>query len=308
MQLNIGFPVYNQPFLFRDCFCSIISQNVANVNYHVVDDAGTVDYEKVLSEFKVERINYYRNNKNIGGLSNMQYSFKVAARDGEFVMVMHEDDLLAPGFFKAVSDEIKLKQVEPKLILSFFKVFGQHDNIDFSNFNREEIKAIWWSKKQLVEAFLNLQPIAFGSAIYNTAYYRDMHLDVNKYGEFADRPFLLSALTDQDKVLVIPTPMYYYRDHGPLDQRWKKLTSDHVFELLQLYKGILRPSNRNERSEYTKQATGFIFDSHNNLVLSGNWNGWWYYLITAWKRKHLSIKYAFLRVPSFNRFLTFILK
>ncbi len=308
MNIAIAIPVYNAPLFCKECLASLAAQETNDLPVYIFDDASEQDYRFLFQFFPSLNIKYFRNSKNLGALLNMQHSFNQISQRHKYLMVMHEDDLLAPEFLKTVLLEIKLKNIEPKMVLSYFNEFVTSETIDFETISRQTSDFKWLNKKQLVKAFLKLEPIAFGSAIYNTTAYSSMHLDFNKFEEFSDRPFLLSLLNAEDKVLVVQRPLYYYRSHGANDNRWMKLKMKHIFSLLKLYKNILEPKDVSQRKEFRKLATHFVFESHKNLVLSKHKPRWIFYLTAALKFGYLSPKYAFLKIKPINRFFTFIKK
>lgn len=308
MNIAIAIPVYNAPLFCKECLANLAAQKIKNLPVYIFDDASEDDYISIFQFFSSLQIKYFKNSKNLGALLNMQHSFNQISSTYKYLMVMHEDDLLAPEFLKTVLHEIKLKNLEPKLVLSYFQEFNTAETIDFEAVTADTMPVQWLNKKQLVKAFLKLEPIAFGSALYNTATYTTMKLDLENYEEFADRPFLLSSLNDKDEVLVVKYPLYYYRSHFPIDHRWQKLKMKHIFSLINLYKNILNPQNISQRKEFRKLATHFIFESYKNLILSNHNPGWIPYLVIALKSGYLSPKYAFLKRKSVNRFFTFFKK
>ena len=309
MNLAIVIPIYNQPILLKDCLSSLRNQILFQSDIFLFDDASNLEYQTIISSFSDLKINYKKNPFNLGAMQNMHHSFNEvrSKKKYDFLMVLHEDDFLSPFYFETVENICVLSQKKPSLILSFFSEFRTPydcDKISLSNYPTHK----WLKKHELVRMFLLGEPIAFGSAIYNTEIYSDFNFDFAKYGEFSDRPFLLNNLDENNDILLITTPLYLLRCHNDNDQRWKLLKPIHIFNLVSLYFSILKLVNNSWGTNYKKFSTGFIMDSYRNLRLSGNSPNLIMYISTALIKRQISLKYLLLRNSFINRFFTYLLK
>jgi hypothetical protein len=303
--LIIGIPAYNQPLFIEELFCGIRQQKFTTELF-VYDDCSTSDYNRVIESFNDLTIVYKRNDKNLGAMANMQYCYNdiVEWHSPEYLMIMHEDDGLAPNFLSTITHAISSHNRHPKLILSYFKEFVDYAEIAKFNNNSSVGNFSWVKKKDLVELFVKNHNIAFGSAVYNVKNYQAFNFDFIQFGEFADRPLLLEGLNNDDDVLLIIDELYFYRSHVGIDDRWKLLKSKHVYNLLQYYRGILYENEQFFLRDFKKWATGFALDSYQNVRLTGNNFRWFLHIFYGFKFDYISLKYIFLRIGIINAFFT----
>lgn len=302
-KLAIAIPVYNNTLLFRQCLHSLYLQTNKNFDLYIFDDGSSEDYPKEIGRFESLSIYYRINVNNLGALNNMQYAFEVLKNDYQFLMIMHEDDLLHHKYV-----DLFLKAIVTNIDISFclcnFMAF--ENPLDFNELNRtsynDEFKLL--NKEELALLYLTGKPLAFGSVIYNTKVFTKMNLDVVQYEEFADRPFLLNAINESNKVLLFSDPLYFYRSHSKEDNRWKKLNQKNIFNLLDFYKSILLNNKFISKNEFKKYAIGFIIESYKNLLLTGKKFSFFLYLVAAKRKGFFSLKYALLKVSLINKLAT----
>ena len=304
MNFVIAIPVYNNVNLLENCLSSLLYQTNNNFDLYIFDDSSTEDYKYLLKSYANLSIIYIRNETNLGALKNMQNAYNFLKDKYDFIMIMHEDDMLHTNFVNTVHKSI-VSVFQPAIIISKFVEFNSsiecisHNSISSLNFS-------FVKKKMLAFLFLQNNPLAFGSVVYNTRIYKDMFMDFESYAEFADRPFLLNALTDDNLIIVFNDPLYFYRSHGKDDNRWKYLRSFNIFNLLNLYKLILVKSGYISNNKFKIYSTSFVFDSYKNLKLSKNDTIFTSYLIKAVKIGFISFKYALLRLNFINKFGTIL--
>lgn len=310
MDITIAIPVYNQPHLLRQFLDSLIQQREYFKSVYLFDDCSSKDYESLIKVYNNLSINYTHNSQNLGALPNMQHAYRsvMKSKISNYIMVAHEDDILADDFFSIINSAFIVSKKRPALILSYFN--------DLNNFKVSESltnnigtgeKFAWVNKKDLVERFIRLDPIAFGSAIYNTERYADFIFDFKKYGEFADRPFLLNYLNDSDDVLLLSHDCYFLRSHEENDTRWKVLKPRHISNLISLYWNTIQFDQRKNKREIKKFLASFYADSYKNLQLSGNTRGWFLYAIFNIFTGRISAKYFLLKQKHINQFFTWLL-
>lgn len=302
MGLAIAIPVYNNVTFFESCLRSLQEQSNKDFDVHVFDDNSTQNYTSAIEGFSELKITYHRNEQNLGALQNMQHSYNRLCKDYDFVMVMHEDDMLHKKYVEAFYEAIKKNTAA--LFITDFNEFGSEVALDKNEYyNAEELSFRSINKKELCLLFLEGHPVSFGSAIFNTKIYTGMNLDFARFEEFADRPYLLNCLNDDSIICVLSKPGYFARSHFISDSRWKKLQPQHVFNLLQLYRHILVESKFLSAGSFKKNATAFVFESYKNLALAKSAPSFIVYLSKA-GRNNLSLKYSLLRNSYINRFGT----
>ena len=228
MNFKIGIPIYNNPEQLEICLQSLQNQKYLNFDVELFDDCSTVTYLNHLND-NIFPVLYNRHKSNIGALKNMQFAYKEISKTSNYAMVMHEDDILHPKFIEVMCNVIT-ETPEVAFIICQFSEFKENSIAEFLVGKTPIIN--YRTRKQITDSFLSMEPYAFGSVVYNTTHYPEMKLEMDKYGEFADRPFLIKGLNENDLVACIDVPLYGYRSHEGNDTRWKLLNSEHVFSLL----------------------------------------------------------------------------
>lgn len=97
-KISVCIPVYNGAKYIRETVDSVLSQNVAELELLIQDNASTDSTLRVLREFsdKDSRVKVFASDATIGMAANWN---KIISRaGGEFVMLLSADDLLAPDF------------------------------------------------------------------------------------------------------------------------------------------------------------------------------------------------------------------
>lgn len=91
-------PAWKRSFL-RQAIESILSQDYADFELVVVDDASPENLEEVVREFNDSRIIYKRNKENIGGCDLVAaWNHAMEYARGEFCVLASDDDEYAPGY------------------------------------------------------------------------------------------------------------------------------------------------------------------------------------------------------------------
>jgi glycosyltransferase involved in cell wall biosynthesis len=104
MKISACVPIYNTaPRYLADLIGSILSQSHADFEVVLCDDCSTVDYGPVLESHRADRrIRYLRNESNLGMVHN--WNAAVRYSDGELVIVLGHDDMIAPQMFAAYAE------------------------------------------------------------------------------------------------------------------------------------------------------------------------------------------------------------
>jgi len=98
---SVMIPSYNPGKYFIEAVNSVVSQNYSpdEMQIEVVDDCSPdVDVEKIVNENWKGRVGFYRQPENIGHSFNFTDCIRRAK--GEFIQILHTDDLVEEGFYK----------------------------------------------------------------------------------------------------------------------------------------------------------------------------------------------------------------
>ena len=99
--VSVGIPTFNRPEGLRRTLDCILSQTYKNIQVTISDNASTdPQVEKLGREFAIadRRVNYVRQNENIGAWANFQYVLSKSS--GKFFMWAADDDEWSPFFIE----------------------------------------------------------------------------------------------------------------------------------------------------------------------------------------------------------------
>ncbi len=109
-RLTIAIPTYNRAALLDSCLeqvCRQLRGHERDVEVMVFDNCSTDDTENVVRRRQVAHpsIRYHRNDRNIGSYWNIDQCYRKG--DGEYVLVLGDDDLLLQGSLDAILRTVK---------------------------------------------------------------------------------------------------------------------------------------------------------------------------------------------------------
>ena len=112
IKYSICIPAYKSKYL-KDCIQSILRQSLDNLELIILNDCSPEPVEEIALRFKDSRINYHKNPSNVGALNLVDNWNKcLSLAQGEFVVIMGDDDLLEPDYLEEFS---KLIEAYPDL-------------------------------------------------------------------------------------------------------------------------------------------------------------------------------------------------
>jgi glycosyltransferase involved in cell wall biosynthesis len=106
-------PASRDPKMLREAIASVLSQGFADLEVIVTDDSGG-SLAPVVDSFGDERIRYIANPRRLGFAGN--HVAALSRAEGAFIGILHDDDLLLPGFIDAVLEPLR---EDPSLGVSF---------------------------------------------------------------------------------------------------------------------------------------------------------------------------------------------
>ena len=225
--VSIRIPCYNQPSQLFFCLQSIRRQTYKNYEIIIIDDYSTISYENVLSEFKDLTISYHVNKSNLGAVPNMLNALQYPT-SYQYLMVLHEDDILEPVFLEKFMNVYSIKP-DLTFVCSYISFYDSH--LDYKpNFNFSNEYIIINNKFQLVRLILEGNNIGFGTVIYNKNYIDKVNFDFAKYSVMGDRPMLIYLMSNKS-CAVIQDKLQAVFNHPNEDNRWKNLKIKHLLHL-----------------------------------------------------------------------------
>jgi glycosyltransferase involved in cell wall biosynthesis len=100
MKFSIGIPAYKSRFL-KECIDSILAQAYTDFELIIVNDASPENLDDIVNCFSDNRIRYYVNERNTGAEYVVEnWNRCLAYAQGEFFVLMGDDDRMAPNFLE----------------------------------------------------------------------------------------------------------------------------------------------------------------------------------------------------------------
>lgn len=131
--VTIGIPTYNRADkTLRRALESALAQDYPYLQVIVADNCSEDDTERVVREVGGDRVDYLRHPANIGAEPN--YNSLVARADGDFFLLLHDDDQIDPDFItRCVA---AAGTARPGLIRTGTRVIGMDGRIVYSRRNQ----------------------------------------------------------------------------------------------------------------------------------------------------------------------------
>ncbi|MFO7545353.1 MAG: glycosyltransferase family A protein [Trueperaceae bacterium] len=131
--VTIGIPTYNRADkTLRRALESALAQDYPHLQVIVADNCSEDDTERVVREVGRDRVDYLRHPTNIGAEPN--FNSLVARADGEFFLLLHDDDQIDPDF--VTSCVAATGTARPGLIRTGTRVIGMDGQIVYSRRNQ----------------------------------------------------------------------------------------------------------------------------------------------------------------------------
>lgn len=134
-KVGIYIPTYNKDEFIARTIESILNQTYKNFILTIVDNASTDNTEEIVKNFLDERINYIKNEKNIGAIKNINKCFELAIKDDvKYIAVYHSDDEYVENIlekemnFLHENDEVKVVFTDSIIINESGKIISDDTN------------------------------------------------------------------------------------------------------------------------------------------------------------------------------------
>lgn len=107
-------PAYKANYL-RESIESILNQTYADFELIIVNDASPEDVDSIVNSFSDSRIQYYKNEKNIGGTDLVaQWNYSISYARGKYLVLASDDDIYSLEFLEKM-DTLVQKYPETKV-------------------------------------------------------------------------------------------------------------------------------------------------------------------------------------------------
>ena len=111
---TIAIPTFNRASFLKDCVASALAQSFDRFEVVVSDNASTDDTQKILRGFNDDRLRVIRQETNIGLIPN--WNACLAAARGDYVVIVSDDDRVAPHFLERCAGLIRVEPQTPIVV------------------------------------------------------------------------------------------------------------------------------------------------------------------------------------------------
>ena len=218
--ISIILPVYNGELYLSSCIESILNQTYKDFELIIVNDGSSDRSESIIRSFTDDRIQYVKNDRNIGLIYSLNRGIDLAK--GAFIARMDADDLAFPN---RLMDQKKYLDTHPNCDI----VAGQ---VEFINIKGESTGNWALDKKTIsYKSILNTMPFE-NCLAHPTIMGRSAIFKINKYDpkqvDIEDYHLWLKMLSLGIIIEKIDHPVLYYRNN-PVSITNQILRKDNFF-------------------------------------------------------------------------------
>jgi glycosyltransferase involved in cell wall biosynthesis len=269
-KLSIVIPCYNQTTLLEMNLRCLERQVYKDFSIIIIDDQSLENYPAVIEKFPNLDIIYVRNEKNLGAMGNIFNSIFYKS-GSQYQMSLHEDDAVHPYYL-----DIAIKALDEDDNVSFVCTCAEwfKDNVELENklFDLKKIKEVQkLDRAGFVRSILEGKHIMLGSVVYRTNVLDIQQHDIQKYMEkydvLCDRPFLTSLIGPNQKIALVNEEAIFTRDHGEHDGRFKNITEQDNFNLMEFYHDNLpKPLSKNDAKKLLSFSTNILIYTYPSII------------------------------------------
>lgn len=126
--VSVIIPTYNRPAYLKEALASVVAQTYQNIEIIVSDNCSLENPQPIVESFQDERIQFWRNEKNIGGFANAINTFKKTK--GKYVASLLDDDVWEKDFLEKLVPHL---EANPDLTIAFCDhyIINSESTIDY---------------------------------------------------------------------------------------------------------------------------------------------------------------------------------
>lgn len=211
--VSVIIPVYNGEKYLNECIKSICKQTYKNIEVIIIDDGSTDDTHNICDSWASKDSRIIVIHKNNEGVSSARNE-GIAKSTGKYIYFCDSDDLVNKDCIKVLHNAMA----------DFYADLALCTYGNISDYERETVEQ-YAAKTVDSDNILSLMMIdkQYAGYLWNKMFRRDMINDIRfdtklKYCE--DLVFCLKYLEKVSNGVMVPEPLYYYRDNpsGAMNQ------------------------------------------------------------------------------------------
>jgi glycosyltransferase involved in cell wall biosynthesis len=201
---------YNRTDFLRESLQSVLNQTYKDIRIVVLDDCSTEDVESVVRSFDDGRIEYIRNEKNLGLVGNWNKAFEVC--DTEYLNIFHDDDRMFPWMIEKL---VWVLDNNPNVVVALSGKFFTLESSAIPS-APEKMNGLLYEKGEFVR---NICSRGANYVVCPSAFFRKRAIDSagmffrDDVGLAADLYFWLEANSKGLPLYILNSPLLEYRVH-----------------------------------------------------------------------------------------------
>ena len=203
--ISVIIPVYNVEQYLRECLDSVVNQTFRDLEIICVNDGSTDGSPAILEEYAAKDSRIRIVNKENGGLSDARNA-GLSIASGEYIQFVDSDDYLDLNACQTLySKAIESKSDMVMFLFNCFGIFEKRSSESVSYFPAEltdDLEKIQYEYSNWQTAWSNL---------FRRDFIEQNGLRFHKGLIFEDLPFITKASLLANKIVIVPLPLYYYR-------------------------------------------------------------------------------------------------
>lgn len=204
-KVSIGLPVYNAEKYLWLAFESLLAQDYGNIEVIVSDNGSTDATAEVCFRYaaKDNRIQYYRNDTNVGAAKNFNRVFKLSS--GKYFMWAAHDDVWDPSY---ISKGVAMLEAYPPAVLCCSTIKFIDENGGDRNYPFTDMSTPGMNVQQRIHVLLNSNHCCYIYGVMRREALQKTRLVTDMYGP--DVVLLLEMLL-LGEFIKVPEVLFYYR-------------------------------------------------------------------------------------------------
>ena len=204
---------YNRCETLKKSILSVINQSMNNIAIVIVDNASTDNTKEVVCEFTDDRIFYYCQKENIGGIGNINTAISLA--ESPFFIIFHDDDVMCEML---VEEEYKAIYANNMDAVSSRALFLDEKGKEINHRNSINGNLIFTENQYMEHVLRGGESAIFPTVIYRNDFIRNNQLSVDpKAGPCCDYYFLSEICMQHGRLMILDKKLIERRCHGGQD-------------------------------------------------------------------------------------------
>ena len=250
--VSVIIPAYNAEKYIQECLDSVLNQTYKNVELIIVNDGSRDGTKGILEEYSSHHSNIQVIHTENGGVSRAR-NIGLEHVNGDYVMFLDSDDLLATNAIEILLEDIKTNNADIAAGL-------MNSDVGMNTVSLESTTTFVWKDTQGIEKALEDHPFTYSSCakLFKREVVKDVRfMEGRKIHE--DSYFVFCALLNQPRVVARNVHIYKYRSNE--DSASHAAFSEKYFDILYFAK---------EKWKAIEEKYPHLLDKAKNMLIKAN--------------------------------------